>query len=86
MEHELKLAHKSIIEETTAANVAKTEVSQLTRRLRIAEAELVASHTRVAEKEALAAHFKESLKITNEALDQEFLASKRLQKDVISHT
>ena len=82
MEHELKLAHKSIIEETTAANVAKTEVSNLNRRLRIAEAELVASHTRVAEKEALAAHFKESLKITNEALDQEFLASKRLQKAV----
>ena len=61
MEHELKLAHKSIIE-STSANVAKTEVSQLSRRLRIAEAELVASHTRVAEKEALAAHFKESLR------------------------
>ena len=80
MESELKSAHKAIIEETTAANVAKTQVSQLTRRLRISEAELIASHSRVAEKEAIADHFKESLKVTNQALDQELLASERLHK------
>jgi hypothetical protein len=86
MESELRLAHKTIIEETTAANIAKTEVSQLTRRLRISEAELIASHSRVAEKQAIAEHFKESLNITNQALDQELLANERLHAVKLSPT
>eukprot|EP00943_MAST-04B_sp_MAST-4B-sp1_P005792 g5792.t1 len=86
MESEVRLAHKTIIEETTAANIAKTEVSQLTRKLRISEAELIASHSRVAEKQAIAEHFKESLNITNQALDQELLVNKRMHAVKLSPT
>ena len=42
MEKELKEAHRVIVEETTAANLAKSEVSDLSRSLRIAKAEVVA--------------------------------------------
>ena len=51
----------------------------MTRKLRISEAELIASHSRVAEKEAIANHFEESLKVTNQALEQEIVANERLK-------
>jgi len=74
----LKEAHRAIVEETTAANLAKSEVSDLSRSLRIAKAEVVASETRLAEKAALADHFKESLAITNDAMEKELSASEKL--------
>ena len=78
LEKELEEAHRTIVEETTASNLAKSEVSDLSRKLRVSQAEAHAVGTKLAEKTALAEHFKESLDVTNTAIDSELKLSETL--------